>query len=299
MEPKTKRSIPRRTMQFSTCLMLLLCAHFSIQAQQNVTGKVVSSKDQAALTGVTVQVKGTSKASITNNEGNFTIQAKNGSTLLFSFVGFLPKELKVNGNHIGTITLDEDVKSLSSVVVVGYGTQKKVNLTGSVATIDMTEKEGQPITNVSNALHGAPGLFVNLGNSQPGVDRATIRIRGMGTLNNNDPLVLVDGIEYSMDELNPADIATISILKDASAAIYGSKAANGVILVTTKTGHGNARVNYSYYNGIQQSTFLPDAIWDPIAYMKLKNQAELNEGKQAVDYSDAEIAEYQAGLKTD
>jgi len=298
MEPKTKRSIPRRMMQFSTCLMLLLCAHFSIQAQQNVTGKVVSSKDQAALTGVTVQVKGTSKASITNNEGNFTIQAKNGSTLLFSFVGFLPKELKVNGNHIGTITLDEDVKSLSSVVVVGYGTQKKVNLTGSVATIDMTEKEGQPITNVSNALHGAPGLFVNLGNSQPGVDRATIRIRGMGTLNNNDPLVLVDGIEYSMDELNPADIATISILKDASAAIYGSKAANGVILVTTKTGRGTPKVNYSYYYGTQKPTMMPDVIWDPIAYMKLKNQALENIGK-VHDYSDAEISEYEQGMKTD
>jgi TonB-linked SusC/RagA family outer membrane protein len=278
--------------------MLLLCTHFSIQAQQNVTGKVVSSKDQTALTGVTVQVKGTSKASITNNDGNFTIQAKDGSTLIFSFVGFLPKELKVNGNHIGTITLDEDVKSLSSVVVVGYGTQKKVNLTGSVATIDMTEKEGQPITNVSNALHGAPGLFVNLGNSQPGVDRATIRIRGMGTLNNNDPLVLVDGIEYSMDELNPADIATISILKDASAAIYGSKAANGVILVTTKTGRGTPKVNYSYYYGTQKPTTMPDVIWDPIAYMKLKNQALENIGK-VHDYSDAEISEYEQGMKTD
>ncbi|MGN6540353.1 MAG: SusC/RagA family TonB-linked outer membrane protein [Ginsengibacter sp.] len=298
MEPKTKRSISRGMMQFSTCLMLLLCTHFSIQAQQNVTGKVVSSKDQTALTGVTVQVKGTSKASITNNDGNFTIQAKDGSTLIFSFVGFLPKELKVNGNHIGTITLDEDVKSLSSVVVVGYGTQKKVNLTGSVATIDMTEKEGQPITNVSNALHGAPGLFVNLGNSQPGVDRATIRIRGMGTLNNNDPLVLVDGIEYSMDELNPADIATISILKDASAAIYGSKAANGVILVTTKTGRGTPKVNYSYYYGTQKPTTMPDVIWDPIAYMKLKNQALENIGK-VHDYSDAEISEYEQGMKTD
>jgi TonB-linked SusC/RagA family outer membrane protein len=181
---------------------------------------------------------------------------------------------------------------------VGYGTQKKVNLTGSISTIDMTDKEGQPITNASNALHGAPGLFVNLGNSQPGVDRATIRIRGMGTLNNNDPLVLVDGIEYSMDELNPADIESISVLKDASAAIYGSRAANGVILVTTKTGKGAPKVNYSFYTGTQKPTTMPDAIWDPIVYMNLKNQALENIGK-VHDYSDEDIVEYEQGMKTD
>jgi len=288
----------RRTTQFSVCLMLLLCAHFSIYAQQNVSGRVVSAKDQNPLVGVTVQVEGTSRAVMTHRDGSFTVKANNGATLVFSFVGYSTKELKVSGNQAGTITLDEDAKSLSSVVVVGYGTQKKVNLTGSIATIDMTEKEGQPITNVSNALHGAPGLFVNLGNSQPGVDRSTIRIRGMGTLNDNDPLVLVDGIEYSMDELNPADIATISVLKDASAAIYGSKAANGVILVTTKTGKGTPKVNYSYYYGIQKPTAMPDAIWDPIEYMKLKNQALENVGK-VHDYSDAEIEEYQQGMKTD
>ncbi len=162
--------------------------------------------------------------------------------------------MKITNADLGTISLEASFKSLDTVVVVGYGTQKKVNLTGAITTVDMSDKEGQPITNVSNALHGAPGLFVSLGNNQPGVDRSTIRIRGIGTLNNNDPLVLVDGIEYSMDELNPADIATISVLKDASAAIYGSRAANGVILVTTKTGRGASKVNYNYYNGIQKPT---------------------------------------------
>jgi TonB-dependent starch-binding outer membrane protein SusC len=298
MESKTTRFKLRRMLQFSICLMFFFCAHFSVYAQQSISGKVTSSKDQTALTGVTVQVKGTSRAAMTLNDGSFSINAKNGATLIFSFVGYLTKELKVTGANLGTIALEEDVKSLSSVVVVGYGTQKKVNLTGSIATIDMTEKEGQPITNVSNALHGAPGLFVNLGNSQPGVDRATIRIRGMGTLNNNDPLVLVDGVEYSMDELNPADIATISVLKDASAAIYGSRAANGVILVTTKKGKGTPKVNYGYYYGMQKPTAMPDAIWDPIVYMKLKNQALENIGK-VHDYSDAEIEEYQQGMKTD
>ena len=299
METKTKLFKTRRLgLRLLTCLFLFTFAQRPLYAQQNVTGKVLSAKDQTPLPGVTVNVAGTATATATGNDGSFTIKANNGASLIFSFVGYLPKESKVNGSDMGTIILEEDIKSLTSVVVVGYGTQKKVNLTGSIATIDMSDKEGQPLTNVSNALHGAPGLFVNLGNSQPGVDRATIRIRGMGTLNNNDPLVLVDGIEYSMDELNPADIETISVLKDASAAIYGSRAANGVILVTTKKGKGASKVNYGYYYGSQKPTAMPDAIWDPIVYMNLKNQALENIGK-VHDYSDADIAEYEQGLKTD
>src|SRR5690606_23584733 len=127
---------------------------------------------------------------------------------------------------------------------------------------------------------------VNLNNSQVGVDRSMIRVRGIGTLNNNDPLVLVDGVEYSMDELNPNDIASVTVLKDASAAIYGSRAANGVILITTKEGKGNSRVDYSYYYGIQQHTYLPDAIWDPLVYMDLMNQAAKNEGKAKPIFTD-------------
>lgn len=299
MQFKIKRfKTGRLWLRLLTCLTLFTFAHSTLYAQQNITGKVLSAKDQSPLPGVTVHVAGTSRGVTTVNDGSFSIKANNGATLVFSFVGYIPQELKVNGSDMGTITLEEDIKSLSSVVVVGYGTQKKVNLTGSVATIDMSEKEGQPLTNVSNALHGAPGLFVNLGNSQPGVDRATIRIRGMGTLNNNDPLVLVDGIEYSMDELNPADIESMSVLKDASAAIYGSRAANGVILVTTKKGKGTSKVNYGYHYGQQKPTAMPDAIWDPIVYMNLKNQALENIGK-VHDYSDAEIAEYEQGMKTD
>jgi TonB-linked SusC/RagA family outer membrane protein len=299
MQFKIKRfRTGRLWLRLLTCLTLFTFAHSTLYAQQNITGRVLSAKDQTPLPGVTVHVVGTSRGVTTVNDGSFTIKANNGATLRFSFVSFLPKELKVTSADLGTISLEEDIKSLSSVVVVGYGTQKKVNLTGSIATIDMSDKEGQPLTNVSNALHGAPGLFVNLGNSQPGVDRATIRIRGMGTLNNNDPLVLVDGIEYSMDELNPADIESISVLKDASAAIYGSRAANGVILVTTKKGKGASKVNYGYYYGSQKPTAMPDAIWDPIVYMNLKNQALENIGK-VHDYSDAEIAEYEQGMKTD
>jgi len=280
-------------------LLVFAALYLPLQAQQvTVTGRILSGKDQTPLAGVSIQASA-NRGTVSRNDGSFSIAATVGGALQLSIEGFLPKEVKITRAELGLIVLVPTQKSLDSVVVVGYGTQKKVNLTGAIATVNMEEKQGQPITNVSNALHGVPGLFVNLSNSQPGVDRSTIRIRGIGTLNNNDPLVLVDGIEYSMDELNPADIASISVLKDASAAIYGSRAANGVILVTTKKGQGDAKVNYSYYYGKQSTTFMPDAIWDPIAYMKLKNQAELNEGKTAVDYSDADIAEYQNGMATD
>ncbi|MEO8109355.1 MAG: TonB-dependent receptor [Ginsengibacter sp.] len=287
-------------MRLLTCAVIftaLFCG--SASAQETISGKVISAKDQTPLVGVTVHLANSNQGVTTDADGNFQIKGALGTSLDFSLVGYLPKSIKVSSTKIGFVSMSSDVKALDSVVIVGYGTQKKATLTGAITTVDMTEKDGQPITNVSNALHGAPGLFVNLGNSQPGVDRATIRIRGIGTLNENDPLVLVDGIEYPMDELNPADIATISVLKDASAAIYGSRAANGVILITTKKGKGASKVNYSYYDGLQKPTFLPDAIWDPIAYMKLKNQAVLNGGQTQANYSDDEIAEYEAGMKTD
>lgn len=264
----------------------------------DVRGTVVDQKGEP-LPGASIKVKGTNQAVAADADGNFILAGIAGdAVLVVSYTGFSTKEVPVKNQTSLRIVMAEDIQGLNEVVVVGYGTQKKVNLTGAVSVLEMADKEGQPLTNASNALHGTPGLFVNLGNSQPGVDRSTIRIRGMGTLNNNNPLVLVDGIEYSMDELNPADIENISVLKDASAAIYGSKAANGVILVTTKTGKGEPKVNYNFYAGVQQPTTMPDAIWDPIVYMNLKNQALENIGK-VHDYSDAEIAEYEQGMKTD
>lgn len=279
-------------------LMGLLGTGVAMAQQGTVSGTVVAAQGGLPLPGVTVQVLGTSTGTTTDNAGDFEIAAAPGNTLVLSYLGYLSKKVKVTTAPHVTIQLAEDVKTLNSVVVVGYGTQKKVNLTGAISTLDMSTKENEPLTNATNALHGMPGVFANLANSQPGVDRSTIRIRGMGTLNNNDPLVLVDGVEYDMDELNPNDIATITVLKDASASIYGSRAANGVILVTTKQGQGKSKVNYSYYYGTQKPTFLPDAIWDPIAYLNLMNQAAANEGK-APYFTQADIDEYKAGMKTD
>ncbi|WP_349318257.1 TonB-dependent receptor [Chitinophaga sp. MM2321] len=280
------------------CLGIMLCTTQSLYAQDlPVTGKV-SAANGMPLIGVNVQIAGTSKGAATDVDGQFKLSVPAGATLKFSFIGYLPKELKISNANPLQVTMEEDVQKLNDVVVVGYGTQKKATLTGAITTVSMSDKAGQPITNVSNALHGVPGVFANLSNSQPGVDRSTIRIRGVGTLSNNDPLVLVDGIEYSMDELNPNDIETVTVLKDAAAAIYGSRAANGVILVTTKKGKGASKVNYSTYYGKQRATYLPNTINDPIVYMKLKNLANKNEGK-APDYSDDEIAEYEKGMLTD
>jgi len=267
-----------------------------------VTGRVTDEHGQS-LPGVSILIKGTTQGTVTDNDGKYRISvADNNAILIFRYVGFVSQEVTINGKNKIDVVLKEDQKALNEIVVVGYGTTKKTTLTGAVSTLDMKTKENTPITNASQALHGVSGLWVNQAGGQPGADAATIRIRGIGTLNNSNPLVLVDGIEYDLNEINPDFIESITVLKDASAAIYGSRAANGVILVTTKTGkQGKTQVNYSYSYGIQKPTFLPDVLWDPIQYMQLKDQALINEGKSAsaVDYSPAQIAEYQAGMATD
>jgi TonB-dependent starch-binding outer membrane protein SusC len=266
---------------------------------QQVQGRITGENGEA-LPGVTVVLKGTAIGSATDADGSYALTVPDGKgVLVFSFIGFKTQEVPINNRTRIDVTLAADAKALEEVVVIGYGTEKKVNLTGAVSTMNMKQKENMPITNASQALHGVGGVWVNQAGGKPGADVGSIRIRGVGTTNNNNPLVLVDGIEYNMNEINPATIENITILKDASAAIYGSRAANGVILVTTKTGKkGKTVVNYGFSHGIQQATFLPDVVWDPILYMQQKNQALRNEGKTAVDYSDAQIEEYRQGMAT-
>src|SRR5690606_18871315 len=144
------------------------------------------------------------------------------AVLVFTYVGFRQQQVAIDNRNIVDIQLTSSSTALDQVVVVGYGTEKQENITGAIATIDMEDNEGRPLTNVSNALYGASGLYVNPNAGRPGVDRAMIRIRAIGTLNNNDPSVLVDGIVDPMDDVNPNASASISVLKDASAAIYGS-----------------------------------------------------------------------------
>lgn len=268
-----------------------------------IKGRVTNESGQP-LAGVSITIKGESGGITTDNNGVFRIETnKTNVTLVVSFVGYTTREIKVQGTETNLqIQLALAVNNMEEFVVVGYGAKKKVSVTGSLSVLDMKTKDNTPTTNASQALHGVSGVWVNQAGGKPGQDVGTIRIRGVGTLNNNDPLVLVDGIEYNINEINPNFIESMTVLKDAAAAIYGSRAANGVILITTKTGKkGKMEINYSYNYGIQKPTFLPDVLWDPIQYMQLKNQALINEGKSpaAVDYSAAQIEEYKNGMATD
>ena len=215
-------------------LNLVSVSAFAQSRMIAVTGNVTA--DGEAVIGVTVQVKGTANGTVTDFDGNYSLQAPSDGTLVFSYVGYETQEVQVNNQKQVDVVLKSGIL-LKDVVVVGYGVQKKINLTGAVSSISSDELKGKPVSNVLEALQGtAAGLIIQQGTSTPG-GVPSLNIRGLNTMNNNDPLVIVDGIEGSLANLNPNDIDQISILKDASStAIYGSRASNGVVLVTTKKG---------------------------------------------------------------
>jgi TonB-linked SusC/RagA family outer membrane protein len=268
------------------------------QQQKSISGKVTDSSG-SPIPGVSVVVKGTTTGRITDGDGNFTLSNISENAILqFSFVGMKAQEIAVTGKTNVNVIMVEDAIGIEEVVAVGYGTQKKVNLTGSIATVDKKILENRPITNSTLALQGATGVYVNQSSGRPGADNGTIRIRGIGTLSDSNPLVLVDGIEYDLRDVNPSDIESISVLKDAaSSAIYGNRAANGVILVKTKTGQkGSLKVDYSMYLGSQSIMQVPpDIVTDAVEYMVGKNRALTNEGKP-IEYAQTLIDEYKAGV---
>lgn len=245
------------------------------QAKHTVKGTVEDALGPIA--GANVVEKGTTNGTITDMSGNFTLEVSSNAILVVSYIGYQNEEVPVKGQKDFKINLKEDSQALEEVVVVGYGTQKKVNLTGSVSSVNFEEQAlSRPITNVSNALAGiSAGVQVMQDSGQPGSDGSTIRIRGVGTLNNQDPLVLIDGVEGSMDLVNPQDIENISVLKDAaSSSIYGSRAANGVILITTKKGKaGKLSVSYTGRISYAQPTNLIDQITDYADYMTWINES--------------------------
>ncbi|HBE40188.1 MAG TPA: TonB-dependent receptor [Bacteroidales bacterium] len=269
----------------------------TLQQQSTVTGTIADSQTGEPMPGVNVLVKGTTFGSITDVNGKYSINVPDqNSILVFSFIGYGSQEIPVSGRSVINVILQSDVLSLEEVVVIGYGTQRRVTLTGSVTTANSEFIEARPLTNSTQALQGLKGLYINQAGGQPGADEATIRIRGIGTLNNNNPLVLVDGVEYNLKDVNPNDIESISVLKDAaSASIYGNRAANGVILVTTKTGkREKLKVEFNNYVGWQQTTYLPKMVSSSVDYMIARNQASVNE-KQSKPYTDAQIEEYRTG----
>ena len=256
---------------------------------------VVTDEAGAPLAGVFVSEQGTSNATSTDAEGNYAMTVSSKAVIVFSSLGFKDTELSAPsaGGKLD-VAMSSDVNYLDEVVVVGYGVQKRANLTGAVSTINFSDGlEARPITSTSTALGGlAAGLAVTQTSGQPGEDGASLRIRGNTTLNTNSPLVLVDGIEYSMDNINPQDIETITVLKDASStAIYGSRAANGVILITTKGGT-SGRVHITYNNNFTlQMPYLGKLgyVTDYAESMRLCNEGADNVGISH-PYSDQTIA---------
>lgn len=268
----------------------------SLQAALTVKGKIIDEKG-VELPGASVTIKGTSKGTSSDASGNYSIVVSTGQTLIFSFTGYVSKEITVGNNTEINIQLKADSKALDEVVVVGYGTKKKVTVTGSVATVKGSEIKQSPSANLSNSLAGrAPGVIASNRSGEPGNDFSNILIRGKGTLNDNSPLVVIDGVANrgSFERLNPDDIESISILKDASAAIYGAQAANGVILITTKKGKsGKPVVTYTGSYGTTQPTRLPNPV-NAGQYATYINEVNDRYGKPH-QYTDADIEKYYNG----
>ncbi|MDE5712316.1 MAG: SusC/RagA family TonB-linked outer membrane protein, partial [Muribaculaceae bacterium] len=267
-----------------TIFLIAVMTCLGIYAQDvTVTGTVVASTDGEPLIGATVMVKGSSTGTATDIDGKFTIQAKKGSSLLVSYVGYKSQEVKVNGPMTDVkVSLMEDSEVLDDVVVVGYGTQKKSVVTAAISKVSEKEISQTAPVRVEDALKGlTAGVTVTTPNGQPGHSNQ-IRVRGVGTINNSNPLYIVDGmpIEGGLDYLNPSDIQSIEVLKDAaSGAVYGARAANGVVLVTTKKGkEGRAKVTYDFSYG-WQSVGKKVQVLNGAQYMMMKQEGYLNAGQ--------------------
>ena len=250
------------------------------QQQRTVTGTVVDAQGEP-LIGVTVKEQGTQNAAVTDMDGRFKLQlSKSDAQVVFTYIGYVDVTARATDNMV--VTMKEDRNELNEIVVVGYGTQKKVNLTGSVVSVNLEkEANSRPVTTVAQALQGmAAGLDILQGSGKPGAENFSVNIRGVGTMNDASPLVLVDGMEMSLSDVNPMDIESISILKDAaSCAIYGNRGANGVILVTTKSGtEGKVNVTYTGRLSINKPSKLVRFMSNYADYMEMVNEASENIG---------------------
>jgi len=248
------------------------------------------------LAGANILEKGTTNGAQSDFDGNFSLSVANeNAVLIISYIGFVTKEIVVDNKTTFEVILAEDAASLGEIVVVGYGTQSKESITGAISTVKSDDLVRTPTTNTTATLAGRlPGLVVTQNNGQPGGDTANVSIRGFG-----NALVIVDGVPRDYQQLDPNTIESVSVLKDASAAVYGARAGNGVILVTTKRGtFGAPKINYSGSYTLQQPTFLPK-IASPESFARYQQQAELLEGVAIADltFSDDDILKYQAGTE--
>lgn len=255
------------------------------QSVRSLSGRVLDAQQQPVI-GANVIVVGTASGTITDMDGHFTIEVPADAKLKVSYIGYVDQEIEVGNRSVITVVLKEDTQALDEVVVVGFGTQKKLNLTGAVAAVSGEEIAKRPVVNTATMLQGQiPGLRVNQGLGVPGDEQASFRVRGQGTFSSagSDPLVLVNGVPGSITNLDPSMIESVSVLKDAaSAAIYGARAANGVILVTTKQGAGTsdtqAHISYHGNVGFYTPTRMYDLVTNSVQYMELFNLANKNSG---------------------
>lgn len=278
------------------------------EAQQNkITVKGVVEDVEGPIIGANIIEKGTTNGVITDFDGAFSISVAPNATLVFSYIGYDTQEIAVNGRTTINVTMSEDTQTLEELVVVGYGVQKKVNLTGAVSTASSDKLENRAATNLSSSLSGlASGVTVSQGSGKPGSDGADIRIRGVGTFNSGylSPLVIVDGAEASINSVNSEDVESISFLKDAaSASIYGSRGANGVILITTKKGGANQQPKITYtglVSNIKASGKAFKFESNYAEYMEMANRWYTNsKWDAATKYTENEIAEWKEALTKD
>lgn len=271
---------------FFLLAFIALCLQAPSFAQNNtktVSGLVYSDADPSGLFGVFVVIKNTAKGTTTDASGKFNLELRSDEdTLVFSFLGFTTQEIRVGGQTELNIKLEEESQALNEVVVVGYGAQKKANLTGAVETARFDGAVNIPVTNATQLMYGKfSGVQLTQSSGLPGADASSILIRGIGSFGATTPLVVIDNIQYEtlreFNNLSPSDIESITVLKDASAsAIYGARGANGVIVVTTSKGkQGKLNVDYNNYFGIQRVTVVPEYL-DAINYARLRNERDLN-----------------------
>jgi TonB-linked SusC/RagA family outer membrane protein len=279
--------------------LLLLCSlHSTGQTLKKISGRVTDNNGNGLL-GVTVVIRGSGKTALSDSTGHYTLSvSERDVALLFSYLGYADKEITLGVSTTVDVQLVPESKSLNDVVVIGYGTRKKANLTGSVAAISGRELEKSPAVNLSNSIAGqVPGLIVNTRSGEPGNDNADVFIRGKSTLGSTGALVVIDGIPDragGFNRLNPADIESFTVIKDATAAIYGARAANGVILITTRRGRSGKSVFTAGTNwGLTQPTRVPKML-NAYQYAVANNEYDALVGQQKT-WTDADIQQFKDG----
>jgi TonB-linked SusC/RagA family outer membrane protein len=274
---KENRPLSGQFRSFLSFFLFFLVPSVTVWAQRaTISGKVSSAGE--LVPGVSVRVKHGNQGALTDGNGQFSLQAAVGDTLVFNHISYVSREVPVTSNERLEISLAPNTQNVGEVVVVGYGTQKKATLTGSISTLKGADIVKSPQPNVSNSLAGRfSGLIANNRSGEPGYDGSNILIRGQATTGNNDVLIVVDGVPGQiggLQRLDPNDIESMTVLKDASAAVYGSRAANGVILITTKRGKtGKPSISYSFNQGFTSPTRLPKMA-DAATYATIRNEIQ-------------------------